>query len=496
MPAAGSAYVLAIDVGSSSVRASLRDATGTAVAGTATQLTYEFRRTPDGGAEVDADHLLELVAGAVDQTLARSTGRASGIAAVAASMFWHSVLGVDAAGQPTTPVITWADHRAAGAAAELRARLDEAAVHRRTGCVLHSSYVPAKLLWLSRARPEAFARTARWISPAEYLGERLFGTTRVGTSMASGTGLFDQNGRTWDAEVIAALPITVDQLSPIDDRPLQGLTAPWARRWPALADVPWFPAAGDGACSNVGSGCTGHDRLALMVGTSGAMRVLWQAEHVDIPPGLWCYRPDARRFVMGGALSDGGNLIAWLEQTLRLPDPAAAETAIAAMPPDAHGLTFLPLLNGERGPQWADRANGAVTGMSMATTPLDIFRAALEAVALRFALIAEIIDASLPGERHVVATGGGLLHSPVWTQIMADALGKPIVACTVAEASSRGAALLALEALGAIPSIEAIPAPLGDTFTPDPARHAVYRRALDRQRAVYDALIAAATPAG
>ena len=482
-------HILAIDVGSSSVRASLQDAAGELVEGTASQLAYQFTRTSDEGAEVDGDALLDLIVRAVDATLGLAGERAGQIAGVAASMFWHSVLGVDAAGKPTTPVITWADRRAAGAAVELRGRLDAEAVHRRTGCVLHSSYLPAKLLWLSRARPDAFARTARWMSPGEYLYLRLFGVARVGTSMASGTGLFDQNARVWDGELLGALSMSAERLSPISDEPLRGLNEPWAGRWPALASVPWFLPAGDGACSNVGSGCTSHDRLALMVGTSGAMRVLWQAEQVDIPPGLWCYRPDARRFVMGGALSDGGNLITWLEQTLRLPDLKSAEDTIGAMAPDGHGLTFLPLLAGERGPQWADRAHGAVAGLSMATTPLDIFRAALEAVALRFALIAEIVDRSLPGERHVVATGGGLLNSPVWTQIMADALGKPIVASTVREASSRGASLLALEALGIIPSIEAVPAPLGATFTPDPARHAIYRRALDRQRRVYRALV-------
>jgi sugar (pentulose or hexulose) kinase len=104
------------------------------------------------------------------------------------------------------------------------------------------------------------------------------------------------------------------------------------------------------------------DRLALMVGTSGAMRVLWRADSVEIPPGLWCYRSDARRFVMGGALSDGGNLVAWLRKTIRLPDSIEAERAMSQMRPDSHGLTFLPLLAGERGPGWADHAHGIVAG--------------------------------------------------------------------------------------------------------------------------------------
>jgi gluconokinase len=287
---------------------------------------------------------------------------------------------------------------------------------------------------------------------------------------------------------LGVLPVKEAQLSPVSDDPLQGLGEEWARRWPALRDVPWFPAAGDGACSNVGCGCTRSDRLALMVGTSGAMRVLWKADSVEIPDGPWCYRADASRFVMGGALSDGGNLIEWLRNTLRLPESEETEKQLAAMEPGSHGLVFLPLLAGERGPGWADRAHGTIAGLSMSTTPVEILRAAMEAVALRFALIAEILETASPGEKQVIATGGGLLHSPAWTQVMADALGRPVIASGVQEASSRGAALLTLERLGEL-QIESVEAPLGETFEPDPARQKVYREALRRQRRLYSAVI-------
>ena len=480
--------VLSVDVGSSSVRAELYDGSGSRVEDSETQLGYELEYAPDGGVTKEADELLELVARAIDGALS-DAGDAT-ISGVAMSTFWHSVLGLDREGRPTTPVLYWADRRAAGAARELREGLDEADVHRRTGCVLHSSYWPAKLLWLSRERRAEFERSERWLSPGDYLYERFFKECHVGTSMASATGLFDQNRRRWDGEVISALPVQQAQLSPISDEPLRGLSEEWSRRWPALRDVPWFPAAGDGACSNVGSGCTTNDRLALMVGTSGAMRVLWKADSVEVPDGPWCYRADEKRFVMGGALSDGGNLIAWLREMLRLPEPEEAERLLSEMEPDSHGLTFLPLLAGERGPGWADEANGTIAGLSMSNTPVEILRAAMEAVALRFALIAEMIEATSPGEKKVVATGGGLLHSPAWTGIMADALGKPVTTSAVEEASSRGAALLVLEKLGEL-EIEEAEAPLGETFEPDPGRHEVYTEALARQRRLYEAVLGA-----
>jgi gluconokinase len=191
---------------------------------------------------------------------------------------------------------------------------------------------------------------------------------------------------------------------------------------------------------------------------------------------------------MGGALSDGGNLIEWLRNTMRLPGPKETEQRIAGMEPDSHGLTFLPLLAGERGPGWADRANGTVAGLSMNSNPEGILRAAMEAVAYRFALIAGMIEVASPGRKEIVATGGGLLHSPTWTGIMADVLGRPVTLSGVKEASSRGAALIALEALGG-PEVEEAGAPLGETFEPDPGRHETYREAIERQRRLYDAVL-------
>jgi gluconokinase len=322
---------------------------------------------------------------------------------------------------------------------------------------------------------------------------RLLGKRQCSVSMASGTGLLDQHRRVWDDQLLAALPIREDQLSPLGSgsEPLVGLVPEFATRWPTLKDVPWFPAAGDGACSNVGSGCTNRERFALMVGTSGALRVCFAAEDVPVRWGLWCYHATPAYFVLGGALSNGGLLWEWLQRTLRLPAGEAAERALAAMPPDGHGLTVLPFLAGERSPNWSGNARAAFIGVSLNTQPLDLLRAGLEAVCYRFALIYELLLSIVPGRPQLVANGGAILHSPVWMQMLADVLGAPLTASGEQEATSRGAALLALLSLGAIPSLDdaAAPAALGATYLPDPGRHAQYHAAALRQRRLYDLLI-------
>ena len=407
------------------------------------------------------------------------------VTAVATATLWHSLIGLDEHGRPLTPLYSWADSRSAPWAARLRERLDERAVHVRTGARLHSSYWPAKLAWLRDTQPETFARVRTWVSPGEYVQRRLLGGAAASVSMASGTGMLDLRACTWDHELAAELGVE-ETLPPIDDAPRHGLAGEWAERWPALRDVPWFPAWGDGATSNVGAGCHTKDRAALMIGTSGALRILDRAEPPEPPPSLWCYRVDAERILLGGSLSDGGSVVAWLRRLTRLPEPEEAERAVAAMAPDSHGLTMLPLLSGERGPGWSDRAGAAIEGFTAATTPLELLRAGLEAVALRFALL----DRDLPRDHTIVGTGGGIVRSPAWTQIIADALGRPIAHSAVAEGSSRGAAVLALELLGATPG----EAPLGDTYEPDPRATEAYAAALERQQALYERVVTS-TPA-
>jgi gluconokinase len=128
-------------------------------------------------------------------------------------------------------------------------------------------------------------------------------------------------------------------------------------------------------------------------------------------------------------------------------------------------------------------------GLSLATRPIDVVRAGLETVAYRFAMIHERLREACPGLREVVGTGGALLASPAWTQIMADTLGVALTPSAEAEGSSRGAALLASEALGLIPSLEAAPAGTRPAVPMDRARHARYRAGLARHRQLYDLLV-------
>jgi gluconokinase len=435
--------VLALDIGTSSVRAHV-------FGPTASERGRPARH--DYAGESDAAKLLRLVRKAV-----REAGGARSVDAVGASCFGHSLVAVDRDGEPLTPILGWRDTRSADAADWLARMVDPDAVHARTGCYVHTSFWPAKLAWLAEERPRLFRR-ARFVSFADYLYARLLKReVPTSLSLASATGLLNLHVRGWDEELLSVLGIGVERLSQISDEPIGD----------------WYPAMLDGACSNAGAGCVGRTRAALMVGTSGALRTVYETERPQPRRGLFLYRLDERRVVEGGALSDGGNLHHWLAETL-----GDAKGSVTNRDPDSHGLTFLALLGGERSPGWHRHATGAIHGLTLDTTALDLRQAALEGVAYRFA---EIVDL-MPEVEEIVATGGALLHDRDWVQIIADALARPIVASRVREASLRGAAVLTLERLGETPR----DAPLGRVFEPRQERSEAYRAARERQRQLYD----------
>jgi gluconokinase len=416
--------VVALDAGSSSVRAVAYDEDGVAEPGDA-HATYD---------DLDADHLVDSCRAVLSQV-----GEGD---LVAISCFWHSLLPLDAHDRPLTPVLTWRETLGAAEPPHLGADY-----HRRTGCFSHPAYWPGKI---ARLRDEGID-AARYVSFADYLLLRLAGELRMSVSSASGTGLFDPNALAWDGETLEALGLTSERLPSIGDDPVAGVV----------------PALGDGACSNVGAGCVTRGRAAVMVGTSGATRVVYEAERAEARPGLFLYRLDAQRFCEGGALSDGGNLWAWLVRTLNGVD----SDGLAEREPAAHGLVFLPFLGGERSLGWDVTRRGRIDGLSFATTAADVAQAALEGVCYRFA---DVLDA-LGGVEEVVVTGGALLASPDWTQILADVLGRPLQVSGVREGSARGAALAAIGRVD-------VPAPVERVVEPRPDRHAIHERAREVQR--------------
>jgi gluconokinase len=435
------ARVLALDLGTSSVRALVFDDRGVAVPGVLARRPTRLDLTDEGKAELDPDEVAAALGECLDELAAR--GELDNVQLVATSCAWHSVIALDGGGRRLTGALTWADTRAAPLVAELRSHGDMDRLQAATGARPHTLYWTVKLPWLAR---ELSPAPARHLGLAEYVLGALLDDRAVSRSMASGTGLLDLAAAAWDAQALA--------LAGVDERALPAVAGPgWtgrlgpegARRWPALAEATWHPVTGDGAASNVGAGCVTPDLVAINVGTSAAIRAVEPADQArPLHRELWRYLVDDRHVVSGAAFSGAGNLYAWLRQVTTLPTEGPVEDELASVPPGSRGVVVMPYHAGSRPPLDLAAGSGAITGLSLATTPVEILAATLESVCYRLAAGYEALAAILPKPPEVVASGGAIVASPWWQQTLADVLGRPVRVVDEPEASARGAALLAL----------------------------------------------------
>jgi gluconokinase len=466
--------ILALDVGSSSVRAMLYENLPEGVQhipDALAQRKFQFDTEEAGQATVDPEFLRDLLEQCIDEILQHPAAHA--IEAVGMATFAGNWLGIDYLdGYKPTPVFTYADTRSTKWINHLKNQMNGEEVLQRTGAPLSPAYASAQMFWLRNEMKQLweqeldhftdFCRYCQsfWLSWRE---------EHISYSIASWSGLLNRGSLDWDVQWLDFLGIQKQALLNLGDYSdsKSGLTEYYAKRWPALANVPFFLAVGDGAAAQVGSGAVEAGTAALTIGTTAAIRKVSTETLPPVPSGCWSYRIDKEHHLTGGALSEGGNIFAWAKETFNL-EAVDIEVELSQREPDSHGLTVLPLLSGERSPNWRGDATGTIHGLRLSTSPMDIVHALLEAVALRLAYIANQLE--LAEGTRIMAAGGALQASPAWAQIIANALGRDIYVMDEPEITSLGVAQLVHSALkgekitGAKPKIAKIYKPNSNHF--------------------------------
>ncbi|OXS81202.1 gluconokinase [Kocuria marina] len=478
--------VMTLDIGSTATRGSVHDATGTPVRGYRHKIPHAFTTAADGTSVIDPDQVVDEIREILDVVCDRKelAGRVRG---VGMDSFASSLVGVDAKGDPVTECFTYADSRCAPQLKQMREELDERQVQQTVGARLHTSYLAPRFRWLAETRPEDFEAAERWLSIGEYVWLRLLGTTAAGTATAAWTGLLNRRSGNWDRRMLKAAGITADVLSPVLEphEPLPDVDPDRTARWQGLADAQWFAPVADGLCANLGVGGSDEHTIVASAATSGAMRVLLHHRPQDIPPGLWCYRIDSSRCLLGGALNDVGRAVSWMLDTLALDGVVLDEIAAADPSPDTPGV--LPFLTGERSTGWAGSARAVFADVSASTDASAMARGMLEGIAGSYRRVSDELERAATDVERIVAAGRVTQELPSWLQILGDYLGTPVIHQTIKRSTCRGNALLMLESLA--PDVEcSSPEPAG-TYTPRDSAQEYYRGVHDRFERLYGAAV-------
>ena len=482
VPPPAGPVVVGVDIGTTATKAVAHDAAGTAHG--RGEAGYPLDEPEPGAAVQDPEAVWDAVGDAVAGAVG-ALPAGTEVAGVAFSSAMHGLLPLDGAGHPLAPLMTWADVRAADTARALRADgsgIDALALHRRTGTPVHPMSPLVKLAWLRTARPSLHDAAATWGGIKEFVLARATGARVSDVSCASGTGLMSLADEAWDPEALDVAGLNAGGLgdlvaaTDVVGRLVGGL------EWGLPAGTPVVVGAGDGPLANLGVGATAPGVAACSIGTSGALRVTVERPDVDPRGRVFCYALSPGRWVVGGAITNGGVVLDWARETLG--GGASAEdllTLAAAVPTGADGLLAVPHLLGERAPHWDATGRGVLVGLQRRHTTGHVVRALLEGVCLQLRLVLDSMREAGTAVGSVRATGG-FARSPFWRQLLTDALDLPVSFPTDPDGSAFGAALLGLQGLGLL---EDGPAALqraaarvdvGETLEPGPDAALLARR--------------------
>lgn len=396
------------------------------------------------------------------------------VVAISLSSAMHGLIGLDRDEKPITPLLTWADSRAAEQAARLRREGMALELLHRSGTPVHSMSPFAKLMWFNERDPDTAKKVKTWVGLKDFGIHDLTGTMATELSCASGTGLLDLRTGTWSPDTLTIAGISEDQLPPVlPTTAALGLSKSVAGVVGLPATTPVVLGAGDGPIGNLGTGALQPGVVGLSLGTSGALRMVVPEPAADPAGMLFCYALTPQHWVVGAPISNGGATMRWMgdlfgKDLRRAPSghPDVELLALAeSVPIGSDGLVMLPYLMAERAPLWDPLIPGAFLGVRNRHTRGHFVRAALEGVAVQLSLILDRLNEVEPVTS--VRATGGVFRGDLWRRVLAAVLGKPLTVTGGAEGSALGACALALYGLGRADSLEAALSLLGADGTGD-----------------------------
>ena len=478
-----SAYILALDVGTSSVKASLVS-TGLKIISEASQ-RYETHTPAPHCAEQRAPDWWEAAVTAVRALLEAAPEEAQDVCAIGVGAHMLGLLPVDAKGEPLAPSMIHSDNRALDEAAEVERRIGLDRIYQLTGNSLTAAAPLCKAIWFKRNRPEIYARTARFLQAKDYLNFRLTGNLdTTDYSDASHAMLIDIRRKEYLTDVFQEFDLDADRFPAMhaSTEIIGHLSAEAASQLGLKQGVPVVAGGGDGPCANVGAGIARTGDVYCSLGTTG-----WVACNMDEP------YLDAQRRVFNILSLDGDHScvfgtvesvcrsVDWA-QRIYAPEGIDAMNRLAAeAPAGSDGLIFLPYLAGERSPIFDSLARGVFFGINPNHDRRHFCRAVFEGVSYALAGNLDIMRERIPVNEMRIIGGGA--KSRLWRQILADA-GRVCVRgidTSADAATSLGVAAAAAVGVGVFHGLDEAVGRVGmtDSTMPDPANGAVYS---DRMR--------------
>jgi len=492
--------LIGLDIGTTGCKAAVFDVQGHLLSRASRE--YAVDMPHPGWAEQDSERVWQLAQDALRQAIA-AAGPGE-VIALGLSVQGEAVMPVDAQGQALRPAILGMDTRTAEQNAWLRERFGADHLFARTGMVVHTVNTLPKLLWLKQQQPDLWATAARFLLYEDFLIQKMTGRPVISRCLASRTQLYDIPDDCWSPEILAAIELAPDRLAAVAPSgtavgPMQAELAESL----GLAKPPLVVTGGhDQACAALG---TGLIRPGLAMDSTGTAEVVEVALASPVLNEILCqgnisvYAHTAPGLYLAMTLNHSGGIsLRWFRDTFCQEEVRQAQRTgqdaydliLAGVSAEPSPLFLMPHFAGSGTPWFDTNSRGALLGMTLATSKLDMAKALLDGLTYELRINFDLLRRGGVPIDEVRAVGGGA-RSDLWLQLKADVLGLPILVPAVTESACWGAALLAgvgagffadaAQTAGAMLRLER-------RFEPDARRAARYEERYQLYRELYPTL--------
>lgn len=455
--------VLAIDQGTTSVRALIVNEQGGIAASAQIELPQSYPRP--GWVEHDPETIWRDVVATARHALEQAEALGLDVVTIGITNQRETFVVWDrATGKAVHPAIVWQDRRGGDLCERLIAEGAEADVSERSGLLLDSYFSASKLAWLlendAQVRRDAQAGKLAFGTIDSYLLWRLTGGRVHATdpSNASRTLLFDIMRMEWSADLCALFGVPQALLPKVMDNDALFGTCDASILGKAL---PITGMAGDQQAALIGQGCLNPGRIKITYGT-GAFALMHTGEKICRSQhrllSTVAYRAEGRScYALEGSIFVAGAGVQWLRDRLGIVASAAETEALARSIPDNDGVYFVPAFVGLGTPHWDSQARAVISGMTLGTGVAHIARAMLEAVAYQSEELIATMRKDSGLHADLIRIDGGMTQNAWLCQFLADVLTTRITRPANVESTALGAAFLAGSAVGLWPSLARTP---------------------------------------
>lgn len=482
-------YALGIDFGGGASKATLLDETGKIIA--VNTVEYPTFYPQPGFAEQNPEDWYAAACRTIGEILNKSGVNADSIAAVSLDAATHTAVLTDENFHVLRPAVYWTDSRSTEEARFLRENFQEV-IEREVFHTPDTIWTLPQLLWIRKNEPEIWNKTRRIMFAKDFVRHQLTGDFVTDVIEAQGSMFFDYRRMNWSETLCGLLGLTTD--SPILPELVQpsdvvGKVTPKAAAETGLREgTPVLCGTTDTVMEVFASGAVAKGQMTIKLATAGRICVVTEAafpnpcliNYSHVVPGLW---------YPGTATKSCAASFRWYRDVFGGEYQALAEEA-AKLPPGADGLLFHPYLNGELTPYADPALCGSFIGVRAGHTKAHFTRAVFEGVAMSMLDCRKALEEiQIPHEEMATAIGGGA-QSPIWRQILADALGITLIQKENSD-SSFGSAMMAGTVAGFFPSLSdavSICSKEVSRTCPNLENTARYERLFEKYRAVHDAL--------